>query len=115
MDEFHGLPPFMQTSPGLTIANISSEPLATEGEATPGPDDINPYRSEEERQMVDQIRQQATQRQESELTKTVGFGTETRIQENDRYGEEDVQEGMHDVTLPFGNTRLQTNPRLFEW
>lgn len=28
---------------GITPAPISREPLATEGEATPGPDDYNPY------------------------------------------------------------------------
>lgn len=28
---------------GMTSMPISAEPLATEGEATPGPDDQNPY------------------------------------------------------------------------
>lgn len=28
---------------GITPAPLSAEPLATEGEATPGPDDYNPY------------------------------------------------------------------------
>jgi len=28
---------------GITPAPLSAEPLATEGEATPGPDDVNPY------------------------------------------------------------------------
>jgi len=28
---------------GMTIKNLSRGPLATEGEATPGPDHINPY------------------------------------------------------------------------
>ena len=28
---------------GITPCPLSADPLATEGEATPGPDDINPY------------------------------------------------------------------------
>lgn len=32
-----------QPTPGTTGHNLSCEPLATEGESTPGPDDQNPY------------------------------------------------------------------------
>jgi len=32
---------------GITPAPLSMEPLATEGEATPGPDDQNPYDEQE--------------------------------------------------------------------
>ena len=32
---------------GITEAPLSIDPLATEGEATPGPDDWNPYEDEE--------------------------------------------------------------------
>lgn len=32
---------------GITPAPITKEPLATEGEATPGPDDYNPYEDEQ--------------------------------------------------------------------
>lgn len=28
---------------GITLPSLSGEPLATEGEATPGPDDYNPF------------------------------------------------------------------------
>lgn len=34
---------------GVTDAALSREPLATEGEATPGPDDENPYDELEDR------------------------------------------------------------------
>lgn len=34
---------------GITPALLSQEPLATEGEATPGPDDVNPYAQMENR------------------------------------------------------------------
>jgi hypothetical protein len=32
---------------GITPTPLSAEPLATEGEATPGPDDYNPYEERE--------------------------------------------------------------------
>lgn len=32
---------------GITQIKLSFEPLATEGEATPGPDDVNPYETGE--------------------------------------------------------------------
>lgn len=40
---------FFGRSPGngVTMPNLSVEPLATEGEATAGPDDYNPYDEEE--------------------------------------------------------------------
>jgi hypothetical protein len=34
---------FMECTPGITEANLTSDPLGTEGEMTPGPDDYNPY------------------------------------------------------------------------
>lgn len=37
----------------MTEIPLSRDPLATEGEATPGPDDYNPY-DERERQMAEQ-------------------------------------------------------------
>jgi hypothetical protein len=57
--KFRGL---MQCNPGVTYPNLSREPLGTEGELTEGPDHLNPYRSERERRMVDEIRQQRRER-----------------------------------------------------
>lgn len=37
---------FMQCTPGITTPSLSREPLGTEGELTPGPDDENPYEDE---------------------------------------------------------------------
>lgn len=34
---------------GMTVAQLSKDPLATEGEATPGPDEYNPF--DDERQL----------------------------------------------------------------
>lgn len=33
----------MRPTPGITAPKLSAEPLATEGEATPGDDDYVPY------------------------------------------------------------------------
>lgn len=44
---------------GITVAHLSAEPLATEGEATPGPDDENPFESVQEQGMVDKQRPDA--------------------------------------------------------
>jgi len=32
-----------QATPGITPAKLTKDPLGTEGEMTPGPDDYNPY------------------------------------------------------------------------
>lgn len=34
---------FTRETPGITRANLSRDPLMTEEEATPGPDDYNPF------------------------------------------------------------------------
>lgn len=68
---------------GITPAPISREPLATEGEATPGPDDYNPY---EERAQEDSER--AMRENESP---TAG---------NDPFVFDDVGDAIDDVQLP---------------
>jgi len=35
--------PFFQATPGITEPKFSRDPLGTEGELTPGPDDENPF------------------------------------------------------------------------
>lgn len=47
-------------SPGDGVAPIpmSSEPLATEGEATPGPDDYNPFQERVDKQLMEQGQQE---------------------------------------------------------
>jgi len=36
-------------TPGITIPNFSSDPLGTEAELTPGPNDVNPYETASQR------------------------------------------------------------------
>lgn len=51
---------------GISPVKMSREPLATEGEATPGPDDYNPF---EERETQELMREQP--RNDGELFPTV--------------------------------------------
>lgn len=43
---------------GITPALLSREPLATEGEATPGPDDWNPYAEMEDQQQKERFKRE---------------------------------------------------------
>jgi len=65
-----GRPTLMHVTPGVTIPNISAEPLATEGEMSEGPARINPWRSERERQAVEQMKREKQAAQDDELYKT---------------------------------------------
>jgi len=47
------LPPLMQTTPGITEKRFTIDPLGTEGELTPGPDEINPYNSLAEKEEIE--------------------------------------------------------------
>jgi len=47
--------PFMQVTPGITEPELTELPLGTEAELTPGPNDVNPFRSEQERREVEEI------------------------------------------------------------
>lgn len=50
------VPPLMVCTPGVTRKRFTLEPLGSEGEMTPGPDDSNPFRSAEEREIVEAYR-----------------------------------------------------------
>jgi len=50
-------PTLMQTTPGTTCKRFCRNPLGTEGELTSGPDGANPYRSAEEREVVEQYQE----------------------------------------------------------
>jgi len=63
-------PTIMETTVGITFPRLSREPLMTEGEATPGDDRANPYRSVEEREYVERVRQKRQVREDSRLWKS---------------------------------------------
>jgi hypothetical protein len=60
----------MQCNPGITTPNLTAEPLGTEGELTEGPDHINPYRSVQEREIVEQYKRKRREREDSRLWKS---------------------------------------------
>lgn len=71
-DRSTGRPTMMQVNPGITSVNLSRAPLATEGEKSPGPSHINPWRSVEEREIVEELVRRRQERQDDQLFKTVG-------------------------------------------
>ena len=40
-------------TPGITPVKLTKEPLGTEGEMTPGPDDWNPFDDEQDRKEIE--------------------------------------------------------------
>jgi hypothetical protein len=67
----HGLPPLMRATPGITEPNFSRDPLATEGEATPGPDTENPYENAQEYRERLELEQQKRAMQDDAVIDTV--------------------------------------------
>jgi hypothetical protein len=63
-------PTIMKTTVGVTFPRLSREPLMTEGEATPGDDRANPYRSVEEREYVERVRAKERERRDGQLWKS---------------------------------------------
>lgn len=53
---------------GITPALLSKEPLATEGEATPGPDDENPYAALEDKRQREGFAQEMATFDEPQAT-----------------------------------------------
>jgi len=99
----------MQTSPGITVPKFSRDPLGTEGEMTVGPDNVNPYNSPDEKEIVDQIR--AKQREQAKAdTKVVrttspfDFELRSPTEGDDPFIFDDIdRKDVHDVQLPFAN------------
>lgn len=63
-------PTLMQTSPGITQKRLTADPLGLESEMSNGPDNLNPYRSVQEREMVEEIERKEREREDSQLFKT---------------------------------------------
>jgi len=57
----------MQTTPGITCKRFTADPLGTEGEMTAGPDDQNPYRSADEREIVEAYEKKERQQRAGDL------------------------------------------------
>lgn len=63
-------PTIMRTTAGITAPNLTLEPLGTEGELSEGPDHLNPHRSVQEREIVEQYKRKRREREDSELWKS---------------------------------------------
>jgi hypothetical protein len=60
-------PALMQTTPGITRKRFCRDPLGTEAEMTSGPADMNPFRSAEEREIVEAYKEKERQQVESDV------------------------------------------------
>jgi hypothetical protein len=105
------LPPLMQTTPGITETRFTQDPLGTEGELTPGPDGANPFRSADEREVVEAYKAKAEQqRQDSELFQTSGIvlpfaqEIESPTEGDDPFVFDDVGGEINEVSLPFAGS-----------
>jgi len=102
------LPPLMQTTPGFTQKRFTAEPLGSEGELTPGPDDANPYRSADEREVVEAYQAKAEQQerengtyQTSGLVLPFAQEPDSPTKGNDPFVFDDVGKEVDKVRLPF--------------
>lgn len=103
------LPRLMQTTPGITIPNFSREPLMTEGEATPGDPDENPFEQARELRERAELEQQK-RANEGKLLNTVPNPANpdlppATINENPTRGDDpfvfdDVEEEVNSLGLP---------------
>lgn len=106
--------PLMFPSVGITEPNFSRDPLGTEGEMSIGPDDINPYRSPEEREMVEQIKRKEREfakrdNKTLQFTENPVLGTMGNpLDGSDPYVFDDVSGEIEKVELPFADS---TAPR----
>lgn len=76
---------------GTTEIPLSSEPLATEGEATPGPDELNPY---DEREYL------RAKRGETTGASMPDFEQRDPTARDDPFAFDDAGSALDDLTLP---------------
>jgi hypothetical protein len=99
----------MRANVGITEPNLSVDPLMTEGEATPGPAEINPYNSVEEAEIVEQIEQKRRERanRDDQIVRTTPVKPsflptfESPTKGDDPFIFDDVEDEVDDVGLPF--------------
>jgi len=100
----------MGTTPGITEKRFTADPLGTEGELSPGPDEANPFNSPEEREIVEAYRakQEEQQRGDTDLYQTSGVvlpfaasTDETPTEGAEPFVFDDVTEATDEVGLPF--------------
>lgn len=90
---------------GITPVPLSRDPLATEGEATPGPDDWNPYDEMEEERARERFNQQQREDQEMqmefpEMPAMLQGKSESPTDGDDPFAFDDVGIGIRELQLP---------------
>jgi hypothetical protein len=107
------LPPLMRTTPGITEKRFSADPLGTEGELTDGPDDVNPFRSAEEREIVLAYRAKQKEQEETDIDAMASDGPtlpfakpmkEDPTEDPDPFVFDDVGEQIGELRLPFADS-----------
>lgn len=105
--------PYSRFTPGITIPNFSADPLGTEGEMTPGPDDLNPAVDPDARDEIERIKakQKEYAKRDDKIVRTVPFGgfDSDPSEEPNPYLFDDIGRGI--------STELEDMERsgLFEW
>ena len=110
--------PLMHTSPGITEPNITRHPIGTEGEMTKGPDRVNPFRSVEEAEIVEEIERKERERakRDDTMLRTVpkenpAFGTlGNPLAGDDPFVFDDVEGEVDRLELPFADSEAPSFP-----
>jgi len=110
--------PYMRCTVGITEPNFTTDPLGTEGEMTIGPDEINPFRSAEEAEIIEQIERKERERanQEDSIVRTTPVepaflpSFESPTTGDDPFVFDDVEDEVDDVSLPFADSPAPTFP-----
>jgi hypothetical protein len=108
----------MRVTVGITEPNFTQDPLGTEGEMSVGPDSINPFRSAEEAEIIEQIKQKEREKaqQEDAIVRTTPVNAdflptfESPTEGNDPFVFDDVEDEVDDVGLPFMDSSAPTFP-----
>lgn len=108
----------MRVTVGITEPNFTTDPLGTEGEMSIGPDSINPYRSAEEAEIIEQIEQKEREKAQREdtIVRTTPVepsflpSFESPTKGDDPFVFDDVEDEVDDVSLPFSDSPDPTFP-----
>jgi len=93
------LPPLMQTTPGFTPKKFTKLPLGDEGELSPGPDDLNPYNSIDEREAVEEYKERL-RKQRTSTPQLVQIPIDDPTEGDDPYVFDDIGTVVDDFQMP---------------
>lgn len=93
------IPALMVTTPGITEKRFTKDPLGTEGELTLGPDDVNPFRSAQERDQYEAYKERLRE-QQTDQPRLVKVPFDDPTDGDDPFVFDDVEGEIDDVGLP---------------